>query len=115
VTNKLAIIVCNRDVERQATRELVAKKFVFTRIGSTGGFLRKKNVTLLVGLADNRVNELITLLKKITPETDALIPADSGSMLGAEAGAPEVPLGAAPLRVGGATLFIVPVEQTVRF
>ena len=112
--NKLALIIVNRDIEKSFTKKLVEDKFVFTRIGSTGGFLKKKNVTLLIGLEEDRVPRLIEVLKCCGNERETLIGSDSGVTLSDEAGAPGVPLGAAPLHVGGATLFILPVEKILK-
>ena len=39
------------------------KKFRVTKIASTGGFLRKGNATLLVGVDDDKLDEAISLIK----------------------------------------------------
>jgi uncharacterized protein YaaQ len=38
--------------------------FTVTRLASTGGFLRKGNVTLLLGLESGQVETVISILKK---------------------------------------------------
>jgi uncharacterized protein YaaQ len=111
---KLAIIVVNRDIEKALSAQLVAEKFIFTRLGSNGGFLRKKNSTLLIGLSEERVEKLTQILKAVASERSTLIPASGGSPLSTESGLPELPLGAAPITVGGATLFIVPLDRFER-
>ena len=42
---------------------LTEKKFRVTKIASTGGFLRKGNATLLVGVDDDKLDEAISLIK----------------------------------------------------
>ena len=112
---KLAIIIVNRDIEKAVSAQLIAEKFVFTRLGSSGGFLRKKNSTLLIGLSEERIEKLTALLKAVASERSTLIPATGGSPLSAESGIPsELPLGAAPITMGGATLFIIPVDRVER-
>jgi len=110
--NKLAIIIVNRDIERSLATELMENKFVFTRIGSTGGFLKKKNATLLLGISEERVDELVALVKQVAKSSDTLIASDAAAPLSSEVGVPEVPLGAATLHVGGATLFIASIERS---
>ncbi|MFO0702435.1 MAG: cyclic-di-AMP receptor [Candidatus Andersenbacteria bacterium] len=115
VAMKLAVLILNHDIDRAVTERLVAERFVFTRLASSGGFLRKKNATLLVGVEDSRVDALVALLRTAAPEREQLVAADPATSLSAEAGLPEVQLGAAPLHVGGATLFVLPVERSERF
>lgn len=114
MSTKLAIIIANRNIERTLTDKLLAEKFVLTRIGSTGGFLRKKNITLLLGLAEERIDKLLSIVTSIASEKNSLISADAETPLATEAGLPDLPLGAAAVRTGGATVFILPVEKTLR-
>ena len=51
---------------------LVRAQFRVTRLASTGGFLRKGNTTLLVGLDDQRVDEALGLVRQAAPGTLAL-------------------------------------------
>jgi uncharacterized protein YaaQ len=54
-----------RDVDdARSIDQLVAEGFRVTRVASTGGFLRRGNVTLLIGVEDDhKVQEVIDLLK----------------------------------------------------
>lgn len=112
---KLAVLIVNHDIERAVTARLIAERFVFTRLASSGGFLRKKNATLLLGIEDARVTALVALLKQAATSGEQLVAADPTAPLSSEAGMPEVQLGAATLKVGGASLFVLPVEQFERF
>lgn len=112
----LTIIIINRDIERNFTKEILDEKFIFTRLGSTGGFLRKKSATLLIGLKDEkRLNLLKNILEKIARKRSSYISADSGRTLSSETGLPDLPLGAAPLIIGGATLFVIETKELVRY
>jgi uncharacterized protein YaaQ len=80
-----------------------------TRIASTGGFLRMGNTTVMMGLAEERVDECIGLLEKwcstrVERPDPALVDAlgllDAGSVA-------ESPL-------GGAVVFVLPVERFER-
>lgn len=112
----LAIIVVNRDIEKLLTKKLVTEKFFFTRINSTGGFLKKKNITLLVGLKKTEsISKLKNILKNVASEKNTFIGADSGQILSKESGALDLPQDAASFKIGGATLFIVPLNEIVRY
>ncbi len=61
---KLMIIIV-RDVDDEAViQELVQKEYRVTRMASTGGFLKRGNSTLLVGVEDEQVNAVIDLLSQ---------------------------------------------------
>ena len=55
---------------------LVEKKFRVTRINTAGGFLRKGNVTLLIGVATDQVDEVIEIISEHTPKAERQPPGD---------------------------------------
>lgn len=55
---------------------LVEKKFRVTRINTAGGFLRKGNVTLLVGVPADQVDEVIEIIRAHTPKAERPDPDD---------------------------------------
>lgn len=113
--NKLIIIVANKDIEKSLTERLIDKKFRFTRINSTGGYLRKKNITLIVGVKQDRVKELIDTVKKVAQKKSSLIGSDLGTPLSGETGMPSLPIDAAPIKLGGAVLFVLPVDKIYKY
>lgn len=54
----MIVIVKDQDADT-LTQELTASNFRVTRVASTGGFLRSGIVTLLMGLEDDQVDEVI--------------------------------------------------------
>jgi len=61
---KLLIAILN-DVDAEGVlRALVEQGFRATRIASTGGFLRRGNTTLLIGLESDRVNSAMELIRE---------------------------------------------------
>lgn len=61
---KLMIAVI-RDVDDEPVlSKLVESGFRVTRVASTGGFLRKGNVTLFIGLPEERVDEAVELFSQ---------------------------------------------------
>jgi len=65
----LIAVLWDEDAER-AVPALVERGLGVTRVASTGGFLRRGNTTLLIGVDDARVQEAIGVLK----ETGAAAP-----------------------------------------
>jgi uncharacterized protein YaaQ len=82
----MIVIVKDQDAD-SLTQELTTANFRVTRIASTGGFLRSGIVTLLMGLDDDQVDDVI------------------GRMRARLASASSEPR---------ATLFVVPVENFVQ-
>ena len=88
---------------------LTEKKYRVTKLSSTGGFLKSGNTTLLIGVEDDKVNEvkelvdhncktreITTSLLTVTMPGDTFVP---------------YPL---EVTVGGATLFVLNVEEFLR-
>ena len=75
-----------------------------TRIKSTGGFLRQRNHTLLIGLSDRQVESAVTALTTATEERVEFV----SSLPGMEQAPPAE---AQAVKVQGATVFMFPVER----
>lgn len=70
---KLIIFVTNDPHADPAVDALVEQGFRVTRLATTGGFLRRGNTTLLVGVEDNQVERAQSLVKRVAPGTLAII------------------------------------------
>lgn len=105
---KLVIAIVNSDDASVVARSLSKSGFSSTRLATTGGFLMAKNVTMLVGVDEEKVNDVIEIIKQHSHSRSQLISATSGV-------AREFPTGMpVEVRVGGATIFVVDVEQFQR-
>lgn len=104
------VIVPSSDGDRLLSR-MAEQGFPATRVGSTGGFLKRGSVTVFSALEEARVPELVSLLHHEFPEVTERMPA---------AGLPfmddlDVPSSAMiDVRVGGAVLFVLPLDRMVR-
>jgi len=66
------IIVIIRDIDETAVlNELVARNYRVTRMASTSGFLRRGMVTLLIGVENDQVQSVISLLKETCSPAEA--------------------------------------------
>ena len=82
--------------------------FGFTKIGSTGGFLREGNSTMLIGVEEEQVDKVIGIVKETCKSRKRYIdiPVPGHIPMG------EVqPLNPIEVVVGGATLFILKSEK----
>ncbi len=63
--NMKLVIAIVHDVDAGAVIEqLVTHRYRVTRVASTGGFLRRGNVTLLVGVEEHQVQSVIDVLRE---------------------------------------------------
>ena len=102
---KLVIAIVNNDDSMAVSSALTRHKFFVTKLSTTGGFLRAGNLTLLMGVEDDKVDTLLEILRtncRKREEITSVSPAfESGVM-------PAIPV---QITVGGATVFVLDVEQ----
>jgi uncharacterized protein YaaQ len=103
-------IVHNRD-KGKITDELVKAGFKFTVIGSTGGFLREGNTTFLIGLESGDLETVKTIVSTNCKAREQIVNVMPFETAGPGAFIPS------PVKVpvGGAVMFVLPVEQFHRF
>ncbi|MCK9496707.1 MAG: cyclic-di-AMP receptor [Dehalococcoidia bacterium] len=104
------VIVPSGDGERLLNR-MAEQGFPATRIGSTGGFLKRGSATVFSALAAERIPELVALLHQEFPEVTERMPAASLPFMD------EIDIPSAAMidvRVGGAVLFVLPLDRMVR-
>jgi uncharacterized protein YaaQ len=66
------IIGIVRDTDDSAViNTLVSNNYRVTRMASTGGFLRRGNVTLLIGVEPDQVDRVIDLIKNTCRQPDS--------------------------------------------
>ncbi|GGA89971.1 cyclic-di-AMP receptor [Ornithinibacillus halotolerans] len=105
------VVAIVQDQDSQALMKVLNKHNVrATKLSSTGGFLRTGNTTFLIGTEDNRVLEVLRLIEKTGKQREKEIPPISP--LG---GSTEDFLPGYRALVGGATVFVLPIEQFHRF
>ena len=101
---KLITAIVNKEDSKNVCNELIKAKFYVTRLATTGGFLQVGNTTLLIGTEDDRVTELVGILKKYCATHKKVVPTTEsfGRGLRKDGVAPEI-------TVGGATYFVLDV------
>jgi uncharacterized protein YaaQ len=69
---KLIIAIVRDSDDRQVIESLVTHAYRVTRVASTGGFLRRGNVTLLIGVEADQVQPVLDVVR------DACAPPEPG-------------------------------------
>ncbi|MBK9945303.1 MAG: cyclic-di-AMP receptor [Kouleothrix sp.] len=64
---KLLVFVTEYSVADAVVDALVEQGFRVTRLASTGGFLRKGNTTLLVGVEEAATDQAVALVRRAAP------------------------------------------------
>ncbi len=102
---KLLIAIINNDDSHRILNAIGRAGLYATRLSTSGGFLRSGNLTLIMGVEEERVDEALEILRKNCSkreETTVPIPALADDILG------PVPV---KITVGGAVVFVLDVEQ----
>ncbi|GGK31930.1 hypothetical protein GCM10010965_25960 [Caldalkalibacillus thermarum] len=108
---KLIIAVVQDKDSSRLSNALVKADFRATKLASTGGFLKAGNTTFLIGVEDERVNEALDIIKQNCKAREQLVAPVSPMGGNADSYVP-YPV---EIQVGGATVFVVPVEQFEQF
>ncbi len=96
---KLIVAIVQADDAAQIMEALVVAGHRVTRMATTGGWLRRENVTLLSGVTEREVNHVLQILKRTGCQRQA------DGVDAARFGATH------PLVIGRATVFVLDVER----
>lgn len=108
---KLILAVVQDQDSNRLMDALVDHNFRATKLASTGGFLKSGNTTLMIGTEDIRVEKALEIIKENCQSREQMIAPVSPMGGNADAYIP-YPL---EVEVGGATVFVLPVEQFFNF
>lgn len=111
---KLIIAIVHERDKHKLADSLLQNGLTFTKLGSTGGFLRQGNVTLLLGVEDADVEATLGLLQEACGVSEGFVNLPGEAAVGAAA------IGAFaqhPVRVesGGGVAWVLDVEGFTRF
>jgi uncharacterized protein YaaQ len=63
---KLILAIVRDADDRQVIDALITREYRVTRVASTGGFLRRGNVTLLIGVEAEQVQPVLDIIRETT-------------------------------------------------
>ena len=102
---KLLIAIINNDDSHRILNAIGRAGLYATKLSTSGGFMRSGNLTLILGVEEDRVDEALEILRincSKREETTVSMPALADEILGS------VPI---KITVGGAVVFVLDVEQ----
>ena len=106
---KMILTIVRNEDAPLLLNELNEKKYYVTKLATTGGFLKKGNTTLLMGIEDEQVEEVCEIIRQHSGKRQQIMytpPAPSN--VNVYNSVSSVPVN---VEVGGATIFILPVEE----
>ncbi|MBE6113487.1 MAG: transcriptional regulator [Erysipelotrichaceae bacterium] len=105
---KLILAIVSDDDCTEVSSSLTKNKFSVTRLATTGGFLKSGNSTLICGVDDEHVDTVISIISANSRKRTQIVPSSSSFDLGRYGSYP------IEVTVGGATIFVLDVEQFIK-
>ena len=104
---KLIIAIIQDEDASRLINDLMTEGYRVTKLATTGGFLRAGNTTLLVGVEDDKLDNAMGVIEKVCKSRKqiASTPAPISGTTGMYMPFP------VEVTVGGATIFVLDVEQ----
>jgi len=107
---KLVVAIVNPEDAGPLVDALLEREFRATRLHSSGGFLKRTNATVLLGVDDEAVEEVLEIIRENCHSRTQLVNPMPPILEPGEFFLP-YPL---EVEVGGATVFVLPVERFER-
>lgn len=109
---KLIIAIVQDEDTSRLVSSLMKSGFGVTKLATTGGFLRAGNTTLLIGVDDEKLHAVMEIIEHVCKSRKqmASAPATMPGMSGMYS-ASTYPV---EVTVGGATVFVLSVDQFVK-
>lgn len=105
---KLVIAIVQKEDSNDLQRAFVQNDFRATKLATSGGFLSQGNTTFLVGCDDDKVDDVLKIIKEQSRAREEIATPHMVST-GYEITQP------LKVTVGGATCVVVPVDEFKRF
>ena len=104
---KLVIIIASDADADRLMKQLIDQGYPATKISSTGGFLHRGNATILSGVEAGEVEHVLAMVRTECHARTEYVPVQTLPFFGEGATLSEP----VEVRVGGAIVFVVPVER----
>lgn len=102
---KMILAIVSNDDSSNVSRALTKARYSVTRLATTGGFLLSGNTTLLIGVEDDKVDDVIHLIAENSRKRTKMVPSTASFSAAMHPGMP------VQVTVGGATIFVIDVER----
>lgn len=108
---KMIIAIVQDDDEAVLTQAFQDHNIRATKLSSTGGFLRAGNTTFMIGIEDQEVPTVLEVIKDCSERRQQFVPLPTNYDVDFDM-TQTYPV---QVEVGGATVFVLPIEGFYRF
>jgi uncharacterized protein YaaQ len=108
---KLVMSIVHSDDAQNLLDALLAEDYRATMISTTGGFLREGNATIFVGTEDEKVEDVLGIIRQNCHTRTQYMSTPPSFMAAGELFLPT----SVEVQVGGATVFVLCVDRFERF
>lgn len=105
---KLLLAIVSNEDSSAVSKALTKNGFQVTKLATTGGFLSQGNTTLIVGTEDDKVETAVNLIGSESKTRKEFAP--TSTMYGTD----RIITAPVEVTVGGATIFVLNVEQFIK-
>lgn len=106
---KLVLAIVQDDDAIDLIEELTDKNYRVTKLATTGGFLKSGNTTLMIGVEEKVVKDVVKIIEDICKKRKEMVSTPTPSTIGSGSGMyMPYPI---EVEVGGATVFVLDVDQ----
>ena len=107
---KMVYAIVHSEDGDSVTEALMSHGYIVTKLATTGGFLRRGNTTLLIGVEQDKVQNVIDIIVKESGKREQIV---YNLPYSQTSGVPITSYNAVPttVDVGGATIFVIDVER----
>jgi len=107
---KLIVAIVQDEDASRLVNQLMNAGFGVTKLATTGGFLRAGNTTILTGVEDEKIDDALKVIESVCKSRKQIASAHT-SMAGVSGAYSPYPI---EVMVGGATVFVLPVDQFIK-
>jgi uncharacterized protein YaaQ len=108
---KLIIAIVQDDDAGDLIDILMEEGFRVTKLATTGGFLKSGNTTLMIGVEKEKVDKVLGTVEEVCKTREQVVTSPS-PVAGSTGVYVPYPV---EVEVGGATIFVVDVDQFIKF
>jgi uncharacterized protein YaaQ len=109
-TVKMVVAIVHDHDAADLLESLTTSGFQATKMASTGGFLREGNTTFMIGSDEGHVDEVIEIIRENCESRKKTV-APMSPVANSLEGYYSFPM---EIKIGGATVFIIDVEQFIK-
>ena len=112
--NKLVLAILQGDDYADTVSELTHHGFFVTLLNTTGGFLRKKSTTVMIGVSSGQLGQVLEILKTCAGHRKQTV-YHQGAALHPSGKMDTMPLVPMTVNAGGVTVFVMDLESIEKF